>query len=118
MLKWLKALNKEENRHKQVEIPNYVKKDIMWWYKFLPTYNGVSLMLYKEWCLPDEICSRDSCLQGCGCFWLGKYFHTSFPKNFLEKQFHITILEMFAVIICLKLWGSNFKGKKKSNVLG
>ena len=113
MLKWLKALNIEENRHKQAEIPNYVKKDIMWWYKFLPTYNGVSLMLYEEWCQPDEVCSSDSCLQGCGGFWLGKYFHTSFPKNFQEKQFHITILEMFAVIICLKLWGSNFKGKKK-----
>ena len=83
----------------------------MWRYKFLPTYNGVSLMLYEEWCQPDEICSSDSCLQGCVGFWLGKYFHTSFPQNFQEKQFHITILEMFAVVICFKVWGSNFKGK-------
>ena len=112
MLKWLRALNKEESSHKQVQIPNFVKKDITWWYRFLPIYNGVSLMLYEEWCEPDEICSSDSSLQGCGGFWQGKYFHTAFPQNFHNDHFHITILEMFAVIICLKLWGCNFKGKK------
>ena len=86
MLKWLQSLNKEtSSRHQQVEIPLYVKKDVLWWYRFLPIYNGVSLMLYEEWCMPDEICS---------------------------KNLKITILEMFAVVICLKLWGSNFKGKK------
>ena len=74
MLKWLKASNKE-NRHQQVEIPSYVKKDVMWWDRFLPIYDDVSIMLYEEWCMPDEICSSDSCLQGCGDFWLGRYFH-------------------------------------------
>ena len=79
MLKWLKSLNKEtSSRLQQVEIPLYVKKDVLWWYRFLPTYNGISLMLYEEWCTPDAICSSDACLQGCGGFWLGKYFHTSF----------------------------------------
>ena len=99
----IRALHLEESRHKQVQIPNFVKKDVMWWYNFLPIYNGVSLMLYEEWCEPDEICSSDSSLQGCGGFWQGKYFHTAFPEKFHNDQFHITILEMFAVIICLKL---------------
>ena len=40
MLKWLRALHLEESRHKQVQIPNFVKKDVIWWYKFLPIYNG------------------------------------------------------------------------------
>ena len=111
MLKWLKVLNKGDSRHKQVPIPNYVKKDIRWWYKFLPIYNGVSLMLFEEWCKPDEICSSDASLQGCGGFWQGNYFHTSFPKEFNNRH-HITTLEMFAVIICLKLWGRNFRGKR------
>ena len=112
MLKWLRAFHLEESRLKQVQIPNFVKKDVMWWYKFLPIYNGVSLMLYEEWCEPDEMCSSDSSLQGCGGFWQGKYFHTAFPEKFHNDQFHITILEMFAVIICLKLWGCNFRGKR------
>ena len=113
MLKWLKSLNKEtSSRLQQVEIPLYVKKDVLWWYRFLPTYNGISLMLYEEWCTPDAICSSDACLQGCGGFWLGKYFHTSFPVKFKEEKYHITVLEMFSVVICLKLWGNNFKGKR------
>ena len=109
----VEILNREtSNRHQQVEIPMYVKRDVLWWYQFLTVNNGVSLMLYEEWCLPDEICSSDSCLYGCGGFWLGKYFHVSFPTKFKEMNFHKTILEMFTVVICLKLWGSNFKGKK------
>ena len=32
--------------------------------------------------------------------------------KFKERNYHITILETIAVVICLKLWGSNFKGKK------
>ena len=103
MLTWLKALNKE-NRHHQIEISSYVKNDVMWRYRFLPIYSGVSLMLYEEWCMPDEICSSDSCLKGFGGFCLGRYFHIYFPKEFQERNYHITILEMFAVIIYLKLW--------------
>lgn len=111
MLKWLKALQKD-HRHKPVEVPKYVKKDVLWWHRFLHTYNGVSLMLYEEWCNPDEICSSDASLQGCGGFWQGKYFHSLFPQHFQNKIYHTTVLEMFAVILCLKLWGNNCKGKK------
>lgn len=110
MLKWLKVLYKKEI--KQHTIPLYVKKDIFWWYKFLPRYNGISMMMYEEWCEPDEIYSSDACLEGCGGFWLGHYFHTSFPKSFKEFQYSINVLEMLAIIIGLNLWGDCFKGKR------
>ena len=57
MLKWLKVLYSKDLQ--KYHIPHYVKKDILWWYKFLPTYNDVSMMLYEEWCEPDEIFSSD-----------------------------------------------------------
>ena len=110
MLKWLKVLYKEDS--KLNVIPNYVKKDILWWYTYLPRYNGVSMMLYEEWCSPDSIFSSDSCLQACGGFWEGKYFHSKFPSNFEKCGYSINILEMFAIIVSLKLWGSFFKGKR------
>ena len=112
MLKWLKVLNKERQPREQVSIPEYVTKDIMWWQKFLPMYNGISLMLYEEWSQPDEICSSDACLQSCGGFCDGKYFHTLFPEAFYAAKYNICILEMFAIIICLKLWGKSFKCKR------
>lgn len=110
MLKWLKWLYSKDQ--KKYHIPPYVKKDILWWYKFLPTYNGVSMMLYEEWCKPDEIFSSDSCLEGCGGFWQGMFFHSSFPENFKYSKYNINILEIFSIIICLKLWGKFFCQKR------
>ena len=110
MLKWLKVLYSKDL--KKYHIPPYVKKDILWWYKFLPTYNGVSMMLYEEWCEPDEICSSDSCLEGCGGFWQGMFFHTSFPEHVKQNKYSINILEFYSIIICLKLWGQYFRQKR------
>ncbi|MEW8546060.1 MAG: reverse transcriptase domain-containing protein [Candidatus Thiodiazotropha sp.] len=110
MLKWLKILYTKDS--KQHTIPQYVKKDLLWWYRFLPLYNGVSMMVMEEWSHPDEIFSSDSCLSGCGGFWNGNYFHTIFPDKIRHKSYHINILEMLSVIICLKLWSSHFKGKR------
>ena len=102
MLKWLKLLYKDHTPNQQVVVPDYVKKDVLWWHKFLPQYNGVSLKLYEEWSNPDEICSSDACLHSCGGFSSGKFFHSIFPESFKAKKYSITILEMFAIIICLK----------------
>ena len=69
-------------------------------------------MLYEEWCKPDEIFSSDSCLEGCGGFWQGMFFHSSFPENFKYSKYNINILEIFSIIICLKLWGKFFCQKR------
>ena len=43
----------------------------------------------------------------------GAFFPCKISKLlFCSGGFHITALEMFAIIICLKLWGKNFKGKR------
>ena len=82
-----------------------------WWHSFLPLYNGVSMMLYEEWCSPDAIFSSDSSLQACGGFWDGKYFHSKFPAKVTDRGYSINILEMLAIIVCLKLWGKFYVGK-------
>ena len=70
------------------------------------------MMLYEEWCSPDSVFSSDSCLQGCGGFWGGKYFHSDFPSDFEQRGYSINILEMFAIIVCLKLCG-NFSRERE-----
>ena len=111
LIKWLKVLYKEKPGTLH-NIPDFAKKDILWWYKFLPHYNGISMMLYEEWCQPDSIFSSDSCLLGCGGFWQGSYFHTNFPDFILERNLNINVLEMLSIIVCLKLWGKYFKSKR------
>ena len=110
MIQWLKVLYKENKRSHL--IPKFVKKDILWWNTFLPHYNGISMMLYEEWCNPDETFSSDACLEGCGGFSNGKFFHSDFPIDVKNRKYCINVLEMFSIMVCLKLWGKLFKGKR------
>lgn len=111
LLNWYREFPKG-NRQAQVPIPSEVKKDILWWDKFLPCYNGVSLMSLGSWGTPDEIFSSDACLQGCGGFWKGNFYHTEFPPEILEKNLHIGALEMLALVIGLRLWARYFRHLK------
>ena len=110
LLIWLRSIySSSEFDHL---IPLSVKKDLIWWNRFLPLYNGVSLMEYENWSKPDAIFSSDSSLTACGGFWKGCYFHAEFPESILRHEFHISALEIFSIIICLKLWGRKFKGHR------
>ena len=68
-------------------------------------------MEYEEWSDPDAIFSSDSCQTAYGGFWNRHYFH-KFPYYILEKNLHISALEIIAIILCLRLWASYFKGKR------
>ena len=61
-----------------------------------------------------EFFSCDSCLISCGGFWESHFFffHVQFPDKIRNGGYHINILEMLAVVLCLRLWGSSFKGKR------
>lgn len=110
ILNWFKTLPKVT--HTQFKIPAEVKKDILWWREFFVDYNGVSMMMLEDWSYPDHIFSSDACLTGCGGFFSGKFFHLKFPEIILENEFSINVLELLAVMICVKIWGHLLEGKK------
>ena len=57
------------------------KKDIKWWHLCLEQYDGVSFMLEPKWKAPDTVFSTDACLDACGGWADGEFFHTDFPEN-------------------------------------
>ena len=87
------------------KIPKEVHKDLLWWHRFLPFYNGVSMMFLEDWTAPDEIFSSDSCLDGFGAVSSNQFFHSRFPSFITQNQLHINSLELLAVVIAVKLWG-------------
>ncbi|CAC5359467.1 unnamed protein product [Mytilus coruscus] len=96
-------------------MPELVKKDIIWWKKFLPLYNGVLMMLIEEWSKPDEIFSSDAYMTDCVGMFKEHFFQVEFPDSIVNEQLHINALEMLTVVVqkvCLKLWGAKFKGKR------
>ena len=110
LLTWLRSLPDDKGLH---VIPMYVKKDLLWWCKFLKTYNGVSMMAIEDWSSPDEILESDATLTGCGGWFSERreFFHVEFPSFLLELDLHINQFELLAVMICIKLWSSHFVNK-------
>lgn len=93
-------------------IPLEVKRDLLWWHRFLSTYNGISIMILEEWSSPDSILSSDSCLDGFGAISVDQFFHARWPSFIKNQNLHINCLELLAVVIATKMWGHLFTGKK------
>ena len=96
----------------KVKLTEEVKKDIRWWLKFMPTYNGVSMMPWQQWSEPDEVLSTDACLTGCGAWVFDEFFHCQFPRTIAERELHINELEMLTIVVALKVWGVRFRGQR------
>ena len=109
LLNWLRSI------HETIEpqpISYETKKDLLWWSKFLPLYNGVSMMDLHEWGQPDAVLASDACLEGCGSWFNGKFFHTTFPQFIVDMKLHINALELITIVVAVKLWGAFLKGTK------
>ena len=93
-------------------VPDEIRKDLECWRIFLPRFNGVSMMDLEEWSQPDQFAASDACLTSCGGFSEGKFFHAKFPDFILNQNLHINALELLTVMVTVKMWCQNRKGKK------
>ena len=97
------------DRRSQYPIPIEARKDIAWLARFMQQYNGVSLLwLIKE---PDTdiVLQTDACLKGFRGICGQQYFRGRFPLT--DQSRNIAILEMWAVMVGLKLWQKQLRGK-------
>ena len=108
MLNFLREMPKKG----KVRISIEFKDDIRWWLRFLPYFNGVSLISSEPWSKPDEVIASDSCLVGCGATCGDEFFHKCFPRVLLDRMLHINALELLALIVALSVWANRLKGKK------
>jgi hypothetical protein len=95
LLNWLRSAfpsdtvgNKQENYR---YIPIEIKKDLKWWYEFLPVFNGVSMMAVEEWSYPDTVFSCDACLEGLGGMFEDNFVHVIFPPFITEQICILTV---------------------------
>ena len=103
---------KKLSSQKQKTILSYdVRKDLVWWYTFMQTFNGIELIISND--ISVNVAS-DACPQGFGswCQEKNEYFSGMFPLNLQDPQIPIHVKEFWCVIISVKLWGENWLGKK------
>ena len=98
--------------HDKCPISSEFQKDVFWWLTFLRVYNGVSMIPWQEWSLPDEVCAVDACLVGCGGTFDNYFFHSGFPEFIREQNLHINCLELLTCIIAIKLWEKYWGGQR------
>ena len=97
------------NRKGQYPIPQEARKDIAWWGRFTHQFNGTSLIWLIKEPGTDTVLQTDACLRGYGGTCGQEYFRGRFPKYM--QGCNIAILEMWAVMVGLKLWAEKLKGK-------
>ena len=93
------------------EVPSKIHKDVNWWIKFMNIYNGVSMLWLKDELPPSIILATNACLTAGGGNCGTEYFPFRFPESVLHQTEHISQLELFTVVIALKFWVDQLRGK-------
>ena len=86
------------------------KKDLFWFIKFLPAYNGITIFR-KQPLQGNETLHIDACLTGMGGVWNENVYST--PIFGIPERFrNITNLEMINILVALRVWAEQWAHKK------
>lgn len=86
--------------------------DIQWWLDFLPRFNRVSLIKPSSWDFESLNFSTDACLSGDGATCQTECISFVFPDCISPDNLHINALELFTIIVSLKHWAPQLRGRK------
>ena len=107
--------------HHYVRVTKTVKCDLLVWldfFLFFYSFNGISFILDKIWCLSDDIqLYTDSTgwkTNGCGVYFAGKWAMLKWPTDWADTEIlkDVTYLELVPIALAICLWGYDFKNKK------
>ena len=97
--------------HHHIRLNKGFKSDLEWLALFLPTWNGVAMML-SVCCTPPTttVTSDASGGWGCGAFSSdGQWFQYRWPASW--GPVHITVKELLPLVVAVALWGHNWRGQ-------
>ena len=95
-----------------VELDAEFLKDVRWWERVMPTFNGVSLIPSNNWSEVDQELACDACLTGAGGVCGGEFFHCCFPEFIMVETKDINQRELVTIMAALKQWCRVLKGKR------
>ena len=90
-----------------VPVTKEAKRDINWFLKFIPLYNGVMFFDQKP---TDYSTELDASLQGMGARWGSQVYALQIPLGYMDLQ--IVHLEMLNILAALKVWHKSWKDSK------
>ena len=81
-----------------------VKRDITWFLLFVQHFNGTTTYMHKKLYCSDVI-ELDACLTGLGGRFNQFVYTYQFKDNIIPSMFTIVHMEMWNVLLALRLWG-------------
>ena len=94
------------NNPGRIDLTPDFHRDIRWFKKFLPVYNGVSMYGHKA---VDFVLQLDACLTGLGGCWGSIVYHLPIPHGF--KSLDVVHLEMANIIVVVKIFARAWTGR-------
>lgn len=100
------------NKSGRIELSRDFRQDLNFWFHLMASFNGVSIICEIQWLEVDSIFACDASLRAAGAVNTedNSYFQLNFEHPYLGYPIHI--LEMLTVILCCKIWGHTFSGRK------
>lgn len=90
-------------------ISGEVRNDLLWWFNFLKTFNGRSVVLDKQ---PIKCVYTDACNEAAGGCFGPDWFYFNWSLDFpAAETFHINEKEVLAVVIAAQRWAKLWRNK-------
>ena len=83
------------------------KRDLAWFDKFIPSYNGISMYVHKN---SDSTLELDACLTGLGVCWGQYVYHLPISRGFVNLD--IVHLEMVNTVMALRWFACLWSGTR------
>ena len=87
----------------QVQLSIDAQRDINWFSKFLPTFNGVTIFDHRPIAFDIEL---DACLQGLGARCGNHVYALPLPLGYMDLN--IVHLEMLNILVALRVWNQSW----------
>ena len=104
-------VRKLKKQSEKTTLSKDIRKDFLWWQKFLETFSGVEMIISPTVCLSVL---GDAYPQGGGS-WnpvRAEYFSMPFPEYMCSADTPIHIKEFIIVVLCVRLWGKDWAGQR------
>lgn len=101
--------------HHHISITSEARKDFDWWHRFLPSWNGVAMMLdpHTVAAADLELYTDASGAHGFGAYYQGQWFRGDWqPHQTLDSGKSIAWQELFAIVLACLAWGHHWSGKR------
>ena len=90
-------------------ISSEIHEDLLWWFNFLRTFNGHSVLLDKQ---PTECVFTDACNEAAGGSFGLDWFYLNWNQDLpVAESFHINEKEVLAVVLATQQWASYWQNK-------